>query len=527
MRTSQRTRQRSRRRSGNGLATLLIVGGLLVMMIIVFVLIMLIENQTVDAQSAPGIARIISGTTTDLMNNNIDKENDVIGKPKSLNSVIGDQSPEQGRPQPRAQGGAAALEANHLEQEELKIKLKLLELERQALALGDRGLIEVADKPEQHDFSKQQHEGRLLNEMARQEPPGLEADPRMRRMHRHRMGPPGLFPGDEMEPGAERHRREEKPKPPPIDPDTVSQHLGPDAGPGDCFINDKGQRLCLPSFILLGCCHCGSNALYIYLNNHPQIKIFQKETNWFEWPHEKVFLKDEYARRLVMGRDGLPAGKITGELGTRYIGNPGAPERVKRMLPNVKLLLMLREPGEMCFTATVYANQRWFQEHVPPAQEVGAARCLPEYLPDYAEQKAKGLYRNDCELGEYYVEGLKRWLELFPREQLLVFGSEELKADGASVMRRIEDHLGLPRHEGYPFRSNFNPSHLPGRKDEMPDSLRLMFDACYEDGINEIEKILGQEFHWKPHQREYWYEKGQKTMHWSKIPDSRLYPNEA
>jgi hypothetical protein len=50
-----------------------------------------------------------------------------------------------------------------------------------------------------------------------------------------------------------------------------------------------------------------------------------------------------------------------------------------------------------------------------------------------------------------YAEQLERWLELFPRSQLLVLSSEELFRDPHAVYRRVLDFLWLPRWEPASF----------------------------------------------------------------------------
>jgi hypothetical protein len=64
-----------------------------------------------------------------------------------------------------------------------------------------------------------------------------------------------------------------------------------------------------------------------------------------------------------------------------------------------------------------------------------------------------------------YADGLERWFKLFPKEQFLIWISEDFKADPAAHMRQLISWLGLDM-------ADINPKLLPGAKRLSPIHVR-------------------------------------------------------
>jgi hypothetical protein len=90
-----------------------------------------------------------------------------------------------------------------------------------------------------------------------------------------------------------------------------------------------------------------------------------------------------------------------------------------------------------------------------------------------------------------YAEQLERWLEVFPREQLLVLVSEEMLDDPAETYARVLDFLGADRHEldKYPriFSRDYAAMAEPGRQ-------RLQ--DFFAEPNRRLAALLGRELPW-------------------------------
>src|SRR6478609_8226330 len=105
----------------------------------------------------------------------------------------------------------------------------------------------------------------------------------------------------------------------------------------------------LPDFLLIGGQRCGSTSLYTTLCGHPQVLAgAHKEPHFFDNNH----LRGEgFYRRLFPLRAHLRARHaITGEATTHYLSHPAVPERVAAMLPDVRLIAILRDPVERAYS---------------------------------------------------------------------------------------------------------------------------------------------------------------------------------
>ncbi|HEX2282714.1 MAG TPA: sulfotransferase domain-containing protein, partial [Thermomicrobiales bacterium] len=94
-----------------------------------------------------------------------------------------------------------------------------------------------------------------------------------------------------------------------------------------------------PDYIIVGTQKGGTTSLHRYLTAHPQVKGSRgKELHFFSWKYDRGL--DWYFERFP------PEGKakVVGEASTSYLCHPEAPARVRRELPDVKSIVLLRNP---------------------------------------------------------------------------------------------------------------------------------------------------------------------------------------
>ncbi len=111
----------------------------------------------------------------------------------------------------------------------------------------------------------------------------------------------------------------------------------------------------LPDFIIIGVHKGGTTALYHYLADHPQVvRATAKELHYFYRHHDgdhlsyRAMLPTTAQMSLVARRHGTA---LTGEASPSYISHPHIPARVHAMVPNVKLIALLRNPVARAISA--------------------------------------------------------------------------------------------------------------------------------------------------------------------------------
>lgn len=184
----------------------------------------------------------------------------------------------------------------------------------------------------------------------------------------------------------------------------------------------------LPTFLIIGAQKAGTTSLYRYLRDHPQVFMPKlKEPDFFV--AERTWSRGvEWYEELFEGANGATA---IGEASTTYTMFPaydGVPARIAKLLPEVRLIYVLRHPIERMRSDYLhYAN--------PPRRakfETRERRPVEQALleePRYLEASR-------------YAMQIERYLDHFPLERLLVVTSDELRHRREVTIRRTFEFIG-------------------------------------------------------------------------------------
>lgn len=199
----------------------------------------------------------------------------------------------------------------------------------------------------------------------------------------------------------------------------------------------------LPDFLIAGAGKSGSSSLYYYLNQHPNIYLpYLKEIKFFstikdvgkyhkgiEW--YKNFFKEAAEKK--------ERGIKCGEASMIYFYDPQAAPLIKKWIPEVKLIFILRNP-----VSRSYSNY-W--------QDIKSARRLPKFESliknidwDNFDQFKKNPFELKNRGWAYlwtsdYGRHLKRYLKYFNRRQILVLLFEDIANIDHDTFRQIFSHL--------------------------------------------------------------------------------------
>jgi hypothetical protein len=218
--------------------------------------------------------------------------------------------------------------------------------------------------------------------------------------------------------------------------------------------NNAGVRW--PDLFLVGAAKAGTTSLYSELARHPAIYMSpMKEPHFFSriqpaaskeafFPH----LRDE-EEYLALFR-GATNESILGEASTSYLWDTHAAERIKRAVPEARILIMLRDPVDRAY------SQYWndVREGLETLPFLDALRREQRSGP--GGWGVSSLYI-DCGL---YSEQVARYLDRFgPRVRVLFF--EDYVGDPASGIADVLSFLGLRPPDAGPEAGRRNPTALP------------------------------------------------------------------
>ncbi|HEY7331584.1 MAG TPA: sulfotransferase [Candidatus Limnocylindria bacterium] len=201
-----------------------------------------------------------------------------------------------------------------------------------------------------------------------------------------------------------------------------------------------------PDFLVIGAAKSGTTALWSFLRQHPQVFMpAVKEPQYFAFEEGAVprfagpgatigrAITTWDAYEALFAAAG-PDARAVGEASNLYLYVPEASERIRARLPEARLVAVLRHPADRAFSSYLHLKRQGRE----PAPDFGTALDLE------AARIADGwgfLWRYR-EMGFYGVQ-LQRYVDRFPRGQLLVHLYDELVADPLAVLGRTYGFLGV------------------------------------------------------------------------------------
>lgn len=258
----------------------------------------------------------------------------------------------------------------------------------------------------------------------------------------------------------------------------------------------------LPDFLIIGFVKCGTTSLYEYLLQHPSVyppigkeidyfdRLYHRGLNWyktgFPFKFQKFFQKNCFGKNFV-----------TGEATPRYIESPHALYRIKKIIPNAKFIVLLRNPIDRAYS---HYNQNFsngyeylsFEEAIKQekARIAGRYEKMKKY-PNY--------YSWDYDLFGYlehgiYFDKLKRWFDIFPKEQFLIIENEEFLKHPSQVYHHVLDFLNLPKWEPDEYVLFKKREY---KKSTLEPIIRKKLVEYFKPFNEKLYNLLGINFNWE------------------------------
>ena len=249
-------------------------------------------------------------------------------------------------------------------------------------------------------------------------------------------------------------------------------------------LNWKSHKEQAPDFLIIGASKCGTTSLYSYLGNHPQILLpNHKEINFFSRKFTNGW--DWYLAQFPSITDGSEF--ITGEASPSYFSAPQVPERIYEKAPNVKLIVLLRNPVARTIS-DYYQNKRSGK----------VTKTLEELLRERIKRSQRMTREQLSHCGGILLMGLyflnlQRWMKIFPREQFLILKSEDFFENPAKIMQEVFQFLTLPKVEVKSEQYHqFNIGYYP----RVDENIRQILTEFFDSHNQKLEEYLQMKFNW-------------------------------
>ena len=220
----------------------------------------------------------------------------------------------------------------------------------------------------------------------------------------------------------------------------------------------------MPNFFIIGAVRSGTTSIYNYLAQHPEIYVSPvKEPKYFQYDglpsprgNEKRDAADGRAAQHDHGAvtdmkayqalfSGVMGEKAVGEASVGYLTAPGAPERIHAVVPDAKIIAMLRNPIDRAFSSFLF--------HI---------RINRETNHDFTQAvQADGWRRRHYIEDGMYFKALQQYLSVFNRDHVFVCLYNDFVEDPLGLIRGIFDFLGVDREFTPDMSIRYNVSGIP------------------------------------------------------------------
>jgi hypothetical protein len=251
-----------------------------------------------------------------------------------------------------------------------------------------------------------------------------------------------------------------------------------------------GEFRVLPTFVIIGAQRAGTSSLYRWLCQHPAVRrATRKELHYFDANLDRgeTWYRSHFPLAASMStlhaRYGAAA---TGEASPLYLADPEVPERLDRLLPDARLIVLLRDPVERAISHYFHEVDEG-REHLPidEAMEVDRRR-LQSFSPG----------SNYGYIGRgRYADQIRRWRKVVPLNRMLVLRSEDMFADPTGTVDAALHFVGV------------DPSQLSAQRyhalnaldrgaERVPLGVRDLLREEFGPSNADLERLLGARFRW-------------------------------
>lgn len=208
----------------------------------------------------------------------------------------------------------------------------------------------------------------------------------------------------------------------------------------------------LPEFLIAGAQRCGTTSFYKTLAQHPDVLPagLHKGVHFFDTNYQQGLgwyrghFPTQLSRAWHERRTGTAP--ITGEASPYYMFHPAAPARIAECLPEIKIVVILRDPVERAYSAYTHERARGFEtlDFMDALdREQDRLRGDHERLLNDPTYVSTAHQHNAYVARGQYAEQLENLEAALGRDLLHVIDADEMFADFAQSFQAVQSFLGL------------------------------------------------------------------------------------
>lgn len=239
-----------------------------------------------------------------------------------------------------------------------------------------------------------------------------------------------------------------------------------------------------PDFIIIGSGRAGTTSLYSYLCQHPDIfTATRKEIHYYSI-RTGGYYKSNFPTCFTKM---IHKGFRTGEASTSYLFHPIAVTKVKKALPDIKIIVLLRNPIELVESQYhICVKRGWEKQSLYDA----IIREINTVTFDTPTKNLNYLKTNYIIRAKYYVH-LVKWYLSFPKNQILIIKTDELKNNPIDTCNEVFDFIGVSD-----FKINSTKKENTEIYEKINFKSRKLLSDYFKPYNEKLEELTGMKFNW-------------------------------
>ena len=247
----------------------------------------------------------------------------------------------------------------------------------------------------------------------------------------------------------------------------------------------------LPDFIIIGAVRCGTTSLYYNICEHPKIlSASYDEIGFFDVNYD---LGINWYRSMfpIKSRDSSSEKYLTGEDTPFYFWNESVAKKLKKDLPNVKLITILRNPVDRAYS-NYNLGVRGGTENLSFEEAIDIEINALEKI-EITRKNLVNLCTNPRSyiIKSLYYEQMKIWTENISKNNLFVANTEMMLEKPEEILENIFKFLQISPYKIKNPQKRKNVQYL-----DMKDKTRKKLIEFFKPHNEQLYKLIGHEFKW-------------------------------
>lgn len=246
----------------------------------------------------------------------------------------------------------------------------------------------------------------------------------------------------------------------------------------------------LPNFIIIGTVRSGSTSLYYNICEHPSVlQAAYDEIGFFD---SNFHLGIDWYRSMFPTKNKMndvlkdQICSITGEDTPFYFWKKEAAERIYQILPNIKLILICRNPIDRAYSNYNLAIRNGSEKF----SFENAIEDEIKFMDNHTFRECADRPRSYLTKG-LYAEQLKIWYEIFSKEKILIISTEELQKRPVDTLSNVYEFLKIPQYSIKNIQKQKSAKY-----DKMNQATRKKLQSYFEPHNRVFFNMIQKEFDW-------------------------------